>query len=1005
MRRFTIVLAVFVLLATCARLSAQVICYYEMAVSTHNYTASPALVSVLPQDKSADFNGLVFDDKGAQSTALDGSGFNIGFDFKYNNQIFTRFALAANGYVVLGKAEGISFSVPSSYSIDNVLSSYSNVFGVVLGCELGRSDSTEVGYELAGEAGNRVLTIEYRNLDVVSWGSVTATVTVQYRLYEATGNIDFAFNHFAPSPDSYFRPQTVKIGLAGNPGDVLLKDGYFDDDAVSSNAYGVSWSSYSYPADGLTYTWSAPKSCETPTAQPSGLQLESSSNAVKGSFTAQAEGDHFLVLIDRAETLGRMPADGTTYAAGDSIGTARVIGYLTDGASFATASDLSGATAYHVYVMAANSSCLGGPKYNKVSPLTGTVSTQPEAPAEITVTAVDSTAVQFAVQPNSSNDPVLVAMTDRYAVSGSGSTLSDPQFGTPEGDYAVGDRIAGGGTVVYKGPAKDFNTLDGLKKNTVCHLKAWTVGSDGRYSTTAAVASTRTAATMPWNPALASCPLQTAPAGWSFGGGKWVVARDNSWGSTDTAPYLEATDVKCDGGQVSEAWAELPDVYLARTANRLIFALQMNEYVGYTKQPLALGDSDELLVQLTTDGQNYTTVQTLGKADMPAAGSVDDYKKHYVTFYEAAGSKVRMRLLLRLRSAHESVTIRLRDLALEEKGSCDYPVNVTVPDTSIVGGEATVAWQSQGEEDAWEIWYKKSGDTSWTKTGAVRTNPYKLTGLDGLTGYVAQVRALCSETEHSKWSEKVTFKSGLAVPFTEDFTAEKAEPAGWKAKAGELGSPSVLTDGGNWKFNAGYWSASVIYTTYDTDGNGWYISPLFDLGDGSASYDAFFEIESGYSRAESTALYLVVAKDGKDFYANDTVMVLKDDAVATGTYKASLLGYTGKVRLGLLFVNEGGSYSNLSLKNVGVQYGLPTAISAPLSDLSVTAEGGLLRLAGASGLTVCSVQVYDAAGRLLQQSAPVVQGQPLRLPLRARGNVMVRVNTTEGSKVLHLNVR
>lgn len=1005
MRRFSIVSAIFILLATCAQLSAQVMCYYEMAVSTRDYTAPTALVSVLPQDETAGFNGLVFDEKGAQSAALDGSGFNIGFDFKYNNQVFTRFALAANGYVVLGKADGINFNVPSSYSIDNVLSSYSNVFGVVLGCELSRSSNTEIGYELTGEAGNRVLTIEYRDLDVVSWGSVLATVTVQYRLYEATGNIDFVFNHFAPSPDNYFRPQTIKIGLAGDQGDVLLKDGYFDDDAVSSSAYGLNWSSYSYPADGLTYTWSVPKDCETPTAQPSGLQLESNSNTVTGSFAAQAEGDHYLVLIDRAETLDLQPVDGTTYAAGDSIGTARVVGYLTDGSAFATASDLSGATTYHVYVMAANSSCLGGPKYNKVSPLTGTVTTLPEAPAAVTVTAVDSTTVQFAVQPNAANDPVLVAMTDKYAVSAGGSTLSDPQFGTPEGDYAVGDKIADGGTVVYKGLAKDLNTLDGLKKNTVCHLKVWTVGSDGRYSSTAAMASTRTAATMPWDPALSRCPVQAAPAGWSFGGGKWVVAKDNSWGATDTAPYIEATDVESDGEQVSEAWAELPDVYLAKTANRLIFALQMNEYVGYSKQPLAFDDSDELLVQLTTDGQNYTTVKTLGKADMPVAGSVDDYKKYYVTFYEGAGSKVRMRLLFRLRSAHKSVTFRLRDLSLEEKGSCDYPINVTVPDSTIVGGEATVAWQSQGEEDAWEIWYKKSDGSSWTKTGAVRTNPYKLTGLDGLTDYVVQVRALCSETEHSKWSEKVTFKSGLAVPFTENFTIETAEPAGWKAMAGELGSPSVLTEGGNWKFNAGYWSTSVNYTTYDTDGNGWYISPLFDLGDGSASYDASFEIESGYSRADHTALYLVVAKDGKDFYANDTVLVLKDDAVATGTYKASLNGYTGKVRLGLLFVNEGGSYSNLSLKSVGVQNGLPTAINAPLTDLSVTVAGGQLRLNGASGMTVRSVQVYDAAGRLLLQSAPNVADQSLLLPLRAKGNVVVRVNTTDGSKVLHLNVR
>ena len=106
------------LLVSWLNVSAQVISYYELNVSNTEYVPEDNLVDVPLSRDGGNFNGLVFDDKGAQTVKLEGSGFDIGFKFKYNNDEFSRFAIAANGYVLLGKENGINYDVQSTYSID-----------------------------------------------------------------------------------------------------------------------------------------------------------------------------------------------------------------------------------------------------------------------------------------------------------------------------------------------------------------------------------------------------------------------------------------------------------------------------------------------------------------------------------------------------------------------------------------------------------------------------------------------------------------------------------------------------------------------------------------------------------------------------------------------------------------------------------------------------------------------------------------------------------------------
>ena len=60
-----------------------------------------------------------------------------------------------------------------------------------------------------------------------------------------------------------------------------------------------------------------------------------------------------------------------------------------------------------------------------------------------------------------------------------------------------------------------------------------------------------------------------------------------------------------------------------------------------------------------------------------------------------------------------------------------------------------------------------------------------MTKLPPQSNIELQIRAKCSLTNHSVWSETCYFSSGYTIPFTENFSGN-ALPAGWSCKTGAL---------------------------------------------------------------------------------------------------------------------------------------------------------------------------------------------------------------------------
>ena len=82
--------------------------------------------------------------------------------------------------------------------------------------------------------------------------------------------------------------------------------------------------------------------------------------------------------------------------------------------------------------------------------------------------------------------------------------------------------------------------------------------------------------------------------------------------------------------------------------------------------------------------------------------------------------------------------------------------NVTVGEITESG--AKVTWTAGGSETAWEINYGDSGfGQGEGEFAEITTNSYSIEGLESDTEYDVYVRALCSETFMSIWSDVVTF--------------------------------------------------------------------------------------------------------------------------------------------------------------------------------------------------------------------------------------------------------
>ena len=928
---------------------------FEAKQGTYTELTDATVFTYAESATGKDFAEKIF---AADGSAIDAAGsyqgLTLGFDFKFNNQAMNQFLISSEGVILLGRdAVNVLSADVTGYFMLATTDQGENVIGCGNQKGVIDNENTCISYKVEGEAGQHVLTVEWKQIGLLTtfYNTDSVCVSQQVKLYEADGKVEIIFNGWASAakPES-FNYNSVRAGLRGTGDDYLFAADSWTEPTASADMASITFTTDAAPADGLTFTFLPPADCATPTAQPTLLALSSTSTGVSGSFDPAEGVDHYLVLISEDETLSKLPADGTLYQKDDVLGNATVLDYTTL-AEFAKGKGLKGGTNYHFFVFSANSFCMNGPKYLTAEPLSSSVITRPEAPASLASSGTGLHAGAWNVVTNAAGQQVVLAISTEQGTNQWGNPLTSGNFGTLHDEPQLGDLIEGGGKVIFVGePSAEASVINDLDENTFYYLRAWSIDDEGRVSSTYADCNMATGGSLPYALDLSKHVEYQPLIGWEQSGG---FEKDLNQATGDMS-------VRClydPNGEGVVNWLSSPWIQLGEGQHRIKFSYNICTKGSWFSKGAPYDEwkeGEELRVQVSEDGINYTDVKVWNDIDTPTCESADDFPTYTLPFDVFAGKLVKVRVWWKTMS---DVNFVIKGIRVENVAASQYPENVAVVAGSVFADKASIDWTTVGEASAWKLRWRESGTEEWNVCD-VNEKPYVLAGLPSCTQIEVQMASVIGEAT-SDWCESITFTSGYSVPFTEKFQFSEL-PSVWESAVGKLASPTVFDAKAEpvWGWFSNWLGAHLDFIPYgSTACNEWLLMPSLDLGDGTAkAYDLEVKmLVADRASAEDAKYMLVVSRDGTTFNADDVVATFTNEDLPEvyeeWTIGADLAGITGVVRPAL-YIEATGTPASLRMVSVSVsEKDVDTAISTLPADNT--------NLEGAA--------IYDLSGKLMPQ--------------------------------------
>ena len=338
---------------------------YSFAVSSGTYVpiSGGTVLGTTTSDEQVFNNNTT----GAASPVTS-TGFPIGFNFNYKGATYDRFAVAYNGYIVLGTGSFTIANTTNNSLGTATVSGFANLIAP-FNFDLEGQTGSELSFLTTGSPGSQVLTVQWKG---VKRFTHTSTLNFQIQLFEGTNTIVFIYGACSTATLS-----TGQCGLRGATNadeHVRTTSTNWNATTLGTSASTVTISSSVTPASGLTFTFNPPPPCTAPVDQPTALNLIPSGQSVSGTFAppVPASSD-YLIVRTSTNSQPSNPVDGISYTAGASALGGTIVGSVT--APSFSATGLTASTTYYFWIYAYNNSGCTGPVYQSVLPLSGSTTT------------------------------------------------------------------------------------------------------------------------------------------------------------------------------------------------------------------------------------------------------------------------------------------------------------------------------------------------------------------------------------------------------------------------------------------------------------------------------------------------------------------------------------------------------------------------------------------------------------------------------------------------------
>lgn len=717
------------------------------------------------------------------------AGISIGFDFQFYGETFDKFAVAGNGYIVLGKKEAanIGFSKNKAMLAMPLLD-----YCIGISSDIPVYDR-QVAYQVAEEDGKKVLTVQFTGKYAKKDEETPSAVyTYQVKLYEDGNRIEMVFDEGTRIFPADFTGTIFHVGLKGSGTACFFANATWALNNVSDCYTDLRRTTDQVPqaTNGLIFTFEMGQPCDAPTYTGT-ITLSPKSDEMGLTVVVDTAGKQALgyVVVASEQPIEGAPEDGMDYSKGNALlgGTVVCAGSIkTDwGGSrnnpksitlwefshpyYAYEDRLTPNSTYYYAVYFSNTGkCLT--TYSEGTMVTGKTATT--APAGLEVTSASLSEVSFSATANELGEEIAILMTTGQGEDKNGNRIYTGNFAQIAAGAEVGDKfttsyqIAGKDivdttVVLYKGAAgADITCAVNLANNRVYYFGAVSKGAEsGIYSTLTANAEPYlTPAGLPFsdNFALNLSAAENEP----FIGG---------WAGTENFEPKMNSDRKV-GSVIStmgkgpdQAVLVMPALDFPTDSNVIVNIAYSVDPYGYNSEKVA---GDSIALEISTDGgETFKVLKAVHK-------ETDNLSMGKVILSDYLGAK---QAILRLRAVNANPdkkwNIEVTRISISALPFCPEPGKPYVSTT--YGGTLGLTWSaSENNETQWNIStapaVAEDQEPAWSRALVVNEKPYYLTGLADRETYNVRIQAVCVGGRTSGWVESQV-QAGRVPTFKEDF--------------------------------------------------------------------------------------------------------------------------------------------------------------------------------------------------------------------------------------------